>query len=316
MEVVDTTEITATVTASTRHDHNHRRTHRHGGKAIDPWAFPMPDGVVKLDLCPPKMTCRAGGEYFSQAWLDAAGDLGPLADSVSRVETIPLYSMLGGYSWVPVYCEDPYSDQGQMREVLRLSGKLGLADSTTAPEPPPPPTALNPGDGGRLTFIPPVPDLLNAPLQPVSPDYVMTLYSDDEVARFRTLDWAIRYSVPVSLGYCANLSVYTVAAGDNWSRIGQRVNLSYPTLQAINPQAMRANGVLRIGDRLLVPTRTVLEYRDGGERYVVVAGDNWNAIANKYNLPIQVLQQANPQLVRAFSILRPDDELVVPVAMP
>ena len=279
---------------------------------IDPWAFAAPDGVVKLDACPPKMTCREGGEYFSQAWLDAAGDLGPLADSVARVETIPLYAMLGGYSWVPVYCEDPYSDQGQIRDVLRLSGKLGLADSTSPPEPPPP-TALTPGDDGRLTFIPPAPAGLSAPLQPASVDYTLTLFRRDEMERFRTLDWAIRYSVPVSLGYCANLSVYTVAAGDSWSVIGRRVNLAYPALQAINPQAVRESGVLRVGDRLLVPTRTVIEFQDIGLRHTVLSGESWNVIANTYDVPIQILQQANPQLVRAFAILRPDDELVIPV---
>ena len=41
-----------------------------------------PSTVERLNQCPPGLTCRAEGEYFSQAWLQAMGDAGPLADSV------------------------------------------------------------------------------------------------------------------------------------------------------------------------------------------------------------------------------------------
>jgi membrane carboxypeptidase/penicillin-binding protein PbpC len=46
------------------------------------WEFPIPPMVERRDQCPPGLTCRAEGEYFSQAWLQAMGDAGPLADSV------------------------------------------------------------------------------------------------------------------------------------------------------------------------------------------------------------------------------------------
>ncbi len=282
-------------------------------QAQDRWTFDQPPGVVKLGVCPPKMTCRDGGEFFSQKWLDTAGELGPLADSVAALQTVPLYPYLGGYSWVPVYCQDPYAENGTVREVLRLGGELGLPTADDLP-PPPPPTASQLGDDGTLTYIPPAPeDGLAAQLEPEPVDYSLTLYSGNELERFRTLDWAIRYNVPVSLDYCANLSIYTVSAGDNWSMIGRRVNLPYPTLQAVNPQALRQSGILRIGDRLLVPSRTVFEYRDIGLRHLVVEGNSWGGIANTYDIPLQILQQANPQLVRPYNILRLDDELVVPV---
>jgi LysM repeat protein len=280
----------------------------------DIWAFDPPDGVAQVDVCPPKMACREGGEFFSQQWLDAAGELGPLADSVAAVETVPLYPFLGGYAWVPVYCQDPYAESGEVRSVLRLGNSLGLPDSEAVPPPPPPEPTTQISDDGSLIYIPPAPEsAFAAQFEPESADYRLTLYSDDELERFRTLDWAIRYNVPVSLDYCANLSIYTVNSGDNWSVIGRRVNLPYPALQAINPQAVRESGILRVGDRLLVPSRTVYEYQDIGIRHQVVEGDSWGVIATRYDVPVQVLQQANPRLVRAFSILRLDDELIIPV---
>lgn len=37
------------------------------------WNFPPPASVEKLAQCPPGLTCPTGGEYFSRAWLRAAG---------------------------------------------------------------------------------------------------------------------------------------------------------------------------------------------------------------------------------------------------
>ena len=53
------------------------------------WQFSAPLDVELRDACPPQMKCRQGGEYFSKAWLDAAGEAGPLADSVAQVPSAP-----------------------------------------------------------------------------------------------------------------------------------------------------------------------------------------------------------------------------------
>ncbi len=46
------------------------------------WMFRPPPTVERLNQCPPRLTCRAGGEYFSRSWLQMMGKAGPLADSV------------------------------------------------------------------------------------------------------------------------------------------------------------------------------------------------------------------------------------------
>ncbi len=99
------------------------------------WQFPAPAGLERRAECPPGVSCPEGGEWFSQAWLAAAGDAGPLADSVAPATTAPVYVDRGqGGQWA-AYCQvEPAAE----RKLLRLPGKLGLpgglaADPAAAP---------------------------------------------------------------------------------------------------------------------------------------------------------------------------------------
>ena len=68
------------------------------------WQFVPPPSVERRDECPPGATCRKGGEYFSRAWLDAAGEAGPLADSLAKAPAAPIYASLPeGGRWT-AYC--------------------------------------------------------------------------------------------------------------------------------------------------------------------------------------------------------------------
>ena len=88
------------------------------------WNFVPPADVEQRDECPPGGTCRKGGEYFSRAWLEAAGEAGPLADSVAKAPAAPIYAALPeGGRWT-AYCR---VEPAARRPLLKLPGSLGLA---------------------------------------------------------------------------------------------------------------------------------------------------------------------------------------------
>ena len=74
-------------------------------KAAAGWEFVAPADVERRNECPPGLACREGGEFFSKAWLAAAGKDGPLADSVALVPTAPVYVKRGDQGKWAAYCE-------------------------------------------------------------------------------------------------------------------------------------------------------------------------------------------------------------------
>jgi len=54
------------------------------------WQWQPPADVQQMNDCPPRLVCRKGGEYFSQAWLAQMGDAGPIADSVLYCSNKPV----------------------------------------------------------------------------------------------------------------------------------------------------------------------------------------------------------------------------------
>lgn len=88
------------------------------------WELAAPFDMERRPDCPPGLSCREGGEYFSRDWLDATGVAGPLADSVAAVPTAPVYVDQGqGPQWT-AYCQ---VEPAAVRTLLRLPGPLGLA---------------------------------------------------------------------------------------------------------------------------------------------------------------------------------------------
>jgi len=88
------------------------------------WEFPLAKDVERRDECPPGLTCRReGGELFSKEWLEAAREAGPLADSVVRVASAPVYANRGEGGRLTGYCA---YDQGATRTLLRLPFGFGL----------------------------------------------------------------------------------------------------------------------------------------------------------------------------------------------
>jgi hypothetical protein len=162
------------------------------------WQFqPPPDVVVAPGACPPRMVCRAGGEIFSAEWVAAAGDAGPLADTVILAQAAPVYA---GNRWV-AYCR---TEPAAPRALLRLPGPLGL---------PGPSSGLSAAPKLATNFLQ---DTASAtgPWQPRPVDI------------YRAVAWSLRTPTPVDLGPCdriaqtARQSGAGISAGADLRRAG------------------------------------------------------------------------------------------------
>ena len=107
---------------------------------------------------------------------------------------------------------------------------------------------------------------------------------------------------------------YAVQRGDNWDTVAARTGIPVETLQAANPQAIRENLWLRIGDDLFVPTESV-SLTDATSVHTVKFGESWSIIAAKYDVPIRLLQAVNPDSIRTDLVLYRDEELLIPPAI-
>ena len=264
------------------------------------WEFIASDDVVLLKECPPRQSCRGDAtEYFSKSWVKMAGAAGPLADSFERQPTIPVYTNRYGGFW-PIFCAQ---EGGRTRNVLRLSNQLGLPNQTHSKSVLPTSTLT----GEKIPQI----NSLSA-VRDSDGNYVVTFYPENELERMRQLRWARQYGLEVSMGDCASLDYYNVQPGDFWTRLSSRYSVTTAELQAANPHLVREDGVLHPGDRLLVPAGIHMEIDKRGSFYTVRDGDSWMKIANDFDLPINLLQLVNPDVMRPGFILKPGDELFIP----
>jgi penicillin-binding protein 1C len=135
------------------------------------WAFTQPTGLELRPECPPGLDCRAGGELFTREWLDAAGEAGPLADSVKKVASAPVYVNRGGGNVWRAYCEVTPAVE---RVLLQLPGRLGLSGAVISG------TETSPTTGAEGAST--------ASLDPL-----------------HALAWSLRNPTPVDLGPCDSL---------------------------------------------------------------------------------------------------------------
>ncbi|MCC6454303.1 MAG: transglycosylase domain-containing protein [Caldilineaceae bacterium] len=138
------------------------------------WQFVPPSGVERLEICPPTLSCRSGGEYFRTTWLDAQGEAGPLGDSVAQMASAPVYV--------------------QQEDQARFAGFCGVSDGAART------MLLLPGMGSK-------PDVSLPTFFEVSEDKgvaapAMTLEQQHVLA------WAVRMGAPVYLGPCERLQEF------------------------------------------------------------------------------------------------------------
>jgi penicillin-binding protein 1C len=277
--------------------------------AEDEWQFTPPPDVTAIDICPPGVICRAGGEYFSAAWLARTSVENPIADSVVTEVVVPTHRDRAGTSYWNAYCKPEDASEGIERSLARLSGSVGLEPIT------PQATAKPQAAGGLLAVA-----LLNtAASGNTTPSPLLresiVYYPDSELEFFRQLGSALGRGASVYLGPCADLNYYTVAPGDSWTALARQVGLTVGELQTANLHVLRQSGYLLVGDRLLLPKAIVIEQGQETITHTVVEGESWTSIAVLYNLPLRLLLTTNPEVVRPFYILRPGDRLLVPVSL-
>lgn len=92
------------------------------------WAFTPPPGVAQVDRpCPRELHCRAGGEYFSEAWLDHMAAAGPYADSFLTGEMAQvIVQMSNGQTLRPGICVQRLTTPGDPRSQTALVMPRGV----------------------------------------------------------------------------------------------------------------------------------------------------------------------------------------------
>ena len=91
---------------------------------------------------------------------------------------------------------------------------------------------------------------------------------------------------------------YTVKRGDNLYTIGQKYDLSAEELMRIN----RLKETTIFPDQLLLIPEDVLMTTEG-IMYTVVEGDNLFSISEKFNINLEDLIMANPNLIRPGMVI-------------
>lgn len=107
---------------------------------------------------------------------------------------------------------------------------------------------------------------------------------------------------------------YNVQRGDTWNSVAQATGVTLAELIRANPQAVRPNSWLWIGDRLCIPARGAptstptqpatgippaapAQPASGGYWYQVKPGDTWNSVSTATGVSVRDLWSANPDLL-------------------
>ena len=106
--------------------------------------------------------------------------------------------------------------------------------------------------------------------------------------------------------------MYTVQPGDSWPLVAQRVGLTVSQLQEANPDSIRPNGWLIVGERLFIPNTP--RWKD--IFYIVQRGDGWISVAGKFDMSVDELQAANPKQLRPDNALIVGERLLIPALLP
>jgi LysM repeat protein len=104
---------------------------------------------------------------------------------------------------------------------------------------------------------------------------------------------------------------YTIAPGDDLSRIAVECDTSVPALLAANPEVEQDEPLIP-GQILTIPANDII--LDTGvptTTYTVVAGDTLSGIATRYSTTVTLLHQANPQITDP-NLIYPGQVLVIP----
>lgn len=119
-------------------------------------------------------------------------------------------------------------------------------------------------------------------------------------------------AVKIPLGEMDGKTVYTVQSGDTMWSIARKFNVSLDALLAENNQITDAD-LLSIGWKIMIPA--AMSRGDMPVTYRVQSGDTLWSIARKYNISLEALIDANPQ-ISDESAISPGQMLQIPATPP
>ena len=94
---------------------------------------------------------------------------------------------------------------------------------------------------------------------------------------------------------CPEENYYRIQAGDSLYKIAQKFNISVDDLKEANPLLEPPN--LQIGEIICIPVATPpVECPPGSTAYIVQAGDTFYSIGLKFNVSVEELKAANPEV--------------------
>ncbi len=154
------------------------------------WAFTPPANVSQRQECPPGISCRSGGEFFSNAWLQATGGLGPLADSVEQMKSAPVYVQQGANGRRVGFCT---LENAIERTLLRMPDPVGIALLNDR-------RPITTGVGFLTAQMPEITEVVTPTVQPLTS------------GQLQTVGWTLHNSSALNLGPCATLQEIVPAA--------------------------------------------------------------------------------------------------------
>lgn len=117
---------------------------------------------------------------------------------------------------------------------------------------------------------------------------------------------------------CPGGTVYTVRPGDTMFRISNSFGISLQSLIIANPQVTNPN-ILFPGQQLCIPAEVTppppQPFCTNGIIYTIQRGDSLFTIARRYNLTVQQMIQANPQISDP-NVVEVGQRICIPIPVP
>ncbi|WP_245684763.1 LysM peptidoglycan-binding domain-containing protein [Orenia metallireducens] len=109
-----------------------------------------------------------------------------------------------------------------------------------------------------------------------------------------------------------NTEAYQIKAGDTLYSLAQRFNTTVSAIISANPEIDPDN--LQVGDKIFIPLQKEYPSCPEGNYYTIKAGDSFYAIADRFNISVDDLQEANPYVEP--NNLKVGEVICIPLATP